>query len=42
MADRRTRLADARLYLCTPDRPDLATFLDAALSGGVAVVQLRE
>jgi thiamine-phosphate pyrophosphorylase len=39
---RRTRLADARLYLCTPDRPDLAEFLDAVLSGGVDVVQLRE
>jgi thiamine-phosphate pyrophosphorylase len=36
------RLADARLYLCTPDRPDLAEFLDAVLSGGVDVVQLRE
>ena len=46
MADRQTsreeRLADARLYLCTPDRPDLAEFLDAVLSGGVDVVQLRE
>ena len=43
MADgRRARLADARLYLCTPARPDLAEFLDAVLSGGVDVVQLRE
>ena len=45
MADgsaRRERLADARLYLCTPSRPDLAEFLDAVLSGGVDVVQLRE
>ena len=46
MADRQTpreeQLADARLYLCTPDRPDLAEFLDAVLSGGVDVVQLRE
>ncbi len=41
-AARRARLADARLYLCTPDRPDLAEFLDAVLSGGVDVVQLRE
>jgi thiamine-phosphate pyrophosphorylase len=40
--DRRERLADARLYLCTPDRPDLAEFLDAVLTGGVDVVQLRE
>jgi thiamine-phosphate pyrophosphorylase len=37
-----TRLAEARLYLCTPDRPDLAEFLDAVLAGGVDVVQLRE
>ena len=45
MADgrsRRARLADARLYLCTPSRPDLPEFLDAVLSGGVDVVQLRE
>jgi thiamine-phosphate pyrophosphorylase len=40
--DRRARLATAQLYLCTPDRPDLAGFLDAVLSGGVDVVQLRE
>ncbi|MFD7653736.1 thiamine phosphate synthase [Actinosynnema sp. NPDC059797] len=38
----RRRLADARLYLCTPDRPDLAEFADAALAGGVDVVQLRD
>jgi thiamine-phosphate pyrophosphorylase len=38
----RERLALARLYLCTPDRPDLEEFLDAVLSGGVDVVQLRE
>jgi thiamine-phosphate pyrophosphorylase len=38
----RQRLADARLYLCTPDRPDLAEFADAALAGGVDVVQLRD
>jgi thiamine-phosphate pyrophosphorylase len=35
-------LAGARLYLCTGDRPDLASFADAALSGGVDVIQLRE
>ncbi|MFG1921292.1 thiamine phosphate synthase [Cryptosporangium sp. NPDC048952] len=40
--NRRRRLADARLYLCTPDRPDLAEFADAALAGGVDVIQLRE
>ncbi len=42
---RRRRLADARLYLCTDarrERGDLAEFLDAALSGGVDVVQLRD
>lgn len=39
---RRERLAHAQLYLCTPDRPDLAEFLDAVLAGGVDVVQLRE
>jgi thiamine-phosphate pyrophosphorylase len=35
-------LEDRRLYLCTPDRPDLEAFLDACLAGGVDVVQLRE
>jgi thiamine-phosphate pyrophosphorylase len=43
--DRRARLADARLYLCTDarrDRGDLVEFLDAVLAGGVDVVQLRE
>ena len=38
----RRRLANARLYLCTGVRPDLADFVDAALAGGVDVVQLRE
>lgn len=41
----RTRLADARLYLCTDareERGDLERFLHAALSGGVDVVQLRD
>ena len=37
----RRRLADARLYLCTGNRPDLAEFADAALAGGVDVIQLR-
>ncbi len=31
-----------RLYLCTPDRPDLAAFLGACIAGGVDVVQLRD
>ncbi|MCU1601816.1 MAG: thiamine-phosphate diphosphorylase [Frankiales bacterium] len=39
---RAARLQDARLYLCTPDRPDLAEFLEEVLAGGVDVVQLRE
>lgn len=38
----REQLAASRLYLCTPARPDLEAFLDAVLSGGVDVVQLRE
>jgi thiamine-phosphate pyrophosphorylase len=36
------RLAGRRLYLCTPDRPDLEAFLEAVLRGGVEVVQLRD
>jgi thiamine-phosphate pyrophosphorylase len=32
----------ARLYLITGARPDLATFLEAAVRGGVDFVQLRE
>ncbi len=39
---RRARLGRARLYLCTGMRPDLADFVDAALAGGVDVLQLRE
>ena len=35
-------LGDRRLYLCTPDRPDLADFLAACIAGGVDVVQLRD
>jgi thiamine-phosphate pyrophosphorylase len=35
-------LADRRLYLCTPDRPDLDTFVEACIVGGVDLVQLRE
>lgn len=41
----RARLADARLYLCTDartERGDLAEFADAALAGGVDVIQLRD
>ncbi len=35
-------LADRRLYLCTPDRPDLERFVAACIEGGVDIVQLRE
>ena len=35
-------LAQRRLYLCTPDRPDLEGFVAACIAGGVDVVQLRE
>lgn len=41
----RQRLANARLYLCTDarrERGDLAEFADAALAGGVDVIQLRD
>jgi thiamine-phosphate pyrophosphorylase len=35
-------LADKKLYLVTPVRADLPDFLDAALKGGVDVVQIRD
>jgi thiamine-phosphate pyrophosphorylase len=44
-SDVRTRLADARLYLCTDARErqgDLPEFLDAVLANGVDIVQLRQ
>ena len=34
--------ADRHLYLITPARPDLAEFLEAAIRGGVDIVQIRE
>ena len=37
-----TTLAGRRLYLCTPDRPDLAAFVAACVAGGVDIVQLRD
>src|ERR1700761_677410 len=37
-----TLLGGRRLYLCTPDRPDLQHFVDACIRGGVDIVQLRE
>ncbi|MGY4769510.1 thiamine phosphate synthase [Kribbella sp. CWNU-51] len=45
MTEQSDRLADARLYLCTDAREkqgDLEQFLDAALAGGVDIVQLRQ
>jgi thiamine-phosphate pyrophosphorylase len=33
---------DSRLYLITPARPDLEAFLEAAVRGGVDIVQIRE
>ena len=44
-AQLRDRLAQAKLYLCTDarrDKGDLAEFVDAALAGGVDIVQLRD
>ena len=41
----RDRLASASLYLCTDarrERGDLAEFADAALAGGVDIIQLRD
>jgi thiamine-phosphate pyrophosphorylase len=35
-------MATRHLYLCTPDRDDLADFVRACIRGGVDVVQLRE
>jgi thiamine-phosphate pyrophosphorylase len=35
-------LSARRLYLCTPDRPDLAAFIADCVAGGVDVVQLRD
>ena len=43
--DQLSRLAEARLYLCTDarrERGDLAEFADAALAGGVDIIQLRD
>jgi thiamine-phosphate pyrophosphorylase len=45
VTDVRTRLAGARLYLCTDARRapgDLVPFLDAVLGAGVDIVQLRD
>jgi thiamine-phosphate pyrophosphorylase len=37
-----TPIADCHLYLCTPDRDDLAAFVASCIAGGVDIVQLRE
>ncbi|OHT79204.1 thiamine-phosphate diphosphorylase [Mycobacteroides chelonae] len=45
MHPRSARLGSAHLYLCTDarrERGDLAEFVDAALAGGVDIVQLRD
>ncbi|MCX2934157.1 thiamine phosphate synthase [Mycobacterium sp. CVI_P3] len=45
MHEPHTRLATARLYLCTDarrERGDLAEFAGAALAGGVDIIQLRD
>ena len=39
---RRWDLTGRRLYLCTPDRPDLELFVGRCIAGGVDIVQLRE
>jgi len=36
------KLEGRYLYLCTPDRPDLPSFVEKCIAGGVDVVQLRE
>jgi thiamine-phosphate pyrophosphorylase len=41
-AARQARLAAARLYLCTPIRPDLEEFAEAVLGAGVDLLQLRD
>ena len=41
-AGRRERLAASRLYVCTPIRPDLASFAEAVLGAGVDLIQLRD
>ena len=44
-SDLLARLAESRLYLCTDarrERGDLAEFAEAALAGGVDIIQLRD
>jgi thiamine-phosphate pyrophosphorylase len=45
LLNRLARLVEAKLYLCTDarrERGDLAEFADAALAGGVDIIQLRD
>ena len=35
-------LGRRRLYLCSPDRPDLELFIERCIEGGVDIVQLRD
>jgi thiamine-phosphate pyrophosphorylase len=43
VASRPRQMMEGRnLYLCTPDRSDLETFLAACIGGGVDIVQLRD
>jgi thiamine-phosphate pyrophosphorylase len=41
-AGQRWGLGNRRLYLCTPDRPDLEAFVGRCIEGGVDIVQLRD
>jgi thiamine-phosphate pyrophosphorylase len=38
----RRAITDCHLYLCTPDRPDVESFVASCIAGGVDIVQLRE
>jgi thiamine-phosphate pyrophosphorylase len=42
VGEARRDLRERRLYLCTPDRPDLGDFVRACIAGGVDIVQLRD
>jgi thiamine-phosphate pyrophosphorylase len=41
-AERRERVAAARLYVCTPIRRDLPAFAESVLAAGVDLIQLRD
>jgi thiamine-phosphate pyrophosphorylase len=42
LTSHRLDLSGRRLYLCTPDRPDLEHFVEECVAGGVDIVQLRD